>query len=116
MRRIEEMDTKGSVNTKIAESERRIALFYSDQENNCTNKAKEVSSIIQKKLDKISTKADNALKCAKATVSSTSTQAVPNIYIESKIKNLAMDVEKLEHEIAGVCNQINDMLDENRPL
>ena len=79
------------ISTNVEACEKRIINFYSDQENICLDRANSVSNIFQKKLDKISTKADTAEKWAKASSINPSTTTDSSVSI--KIQSMQLEIE-----------------------
>ena len=87
------------ISTNVEACEKRIVNFYSDQDKICLDRAKSVSNIFQKKLDKISTKAD--------------TSTTTDSYVSFKIQNMQLEIEKLEHEMATMGDHLNDLISSN---
>ena len=88
MARIENSLTK-KISSSVNACENRIVKFYTDQDKNCSMRAKQVSSALQKKLDKISTKADSALKSSH----SNCTSDINTTALDSKINNMQLELE-----------------------
>ena len=105
-----EINTK-NIDNKIANAvaacENRIRLFYTDQDKICLERATKVSNAFTKKLDKTSTKAENAMNLAKT--QSTTPLPPDSKETEEKIKNIQMSVEKLDHEVAVMGDHLNEL-------
>ena len=99
------------ISANVEACEKRIVNFYSDQDKICLDRAKSVSNIFQKKLDKISTKADTAEKWAKA--SSINPSTTTDSSVSFKIQNMQLQIEKLEHEMATMGDHLNDLISSN---
>ena len=105
MARIEDSLTR-KISSSVNACENRIVKFYTDQGKNCSMRAKQVSSALQKKLDKISTKADSALKSSHSNCTSDTNTTV----LDSKINNMQLELEKIEHEIGCMGEHLNDVI------
>ena len=104
---------------KLRNLETRIVNFYTDQDKKCSAKKKQVTSSFNAKMDKISNKLDNALRNFTDTINNAPAPPSDGVHLndlQTRVKNLSINVEKVEHEMAKMQDSIDKLADDDTPF
>ena len=102
------VENRKETNLKVSNLENRIVNFYTDQEKQCTEKKKQITANFDKRIDKVASKLDNAMRSFSSVINDAPAQPPTNSLkdIDTKLNNIQTNVDKVECEMANMQDTI----------